>query len=63
MNVLDSDNFANRSFISWLDNQYEDAETWLAAYSLIYDFLENNPDWMENSWSEILLAASGGEAK
>ena len=60
MHVLDSDNFDNRSFLEWLDSNYEDAETWLAAYSLIWDFLEDNPDWiLDHSWPEILLAAGG----
>jgi hypothetical protein len=58
MHVLNSDNFARLHFLDWLDGQELTDLEWLALYSLIWEFLEENPDWLNSSsWSEIRLAA------
>jgi hypothetical protein len=58
VHVLESDSFASRHLVDWLDSQELTDSEWLATYSLIWEFLEENPCWLDSSsWSEIRLAA------
>ena len=60
-NIYDLDHFTNRSFCDWLDCKFPDVELQIEMYSLVVDFLVENPWWLgDYSWDEILLAASGG---
>jgi hypothetical protein len=58
MHVLESDIFARLHLLDWLDGQELTDLEWLALYSLIWEFLEEQPQWLDSSsWSEIRLAA------